>query len=363
MENVLQGIGGSFEKFKTTQMRHRLPRHVTIVYNAPSGRPVHPKAPVTDPNTDHTAHDVKRFLDSKGVKTKLFPLRTMNDLKRLRRVRTNLVFNCVEDDIGSSPFTEHLVAKTLADAGIPFTGASAGNILLTTNKAATKQYLLTHGIPTPPFAVVDHPDFMDMTYHLRGLFPLMVKPVSEDGSEGITQRSVVTNSDTLKQQITSVVKTFEQPALVEQFINTREVSVAVIERSGRPIALPPSEVKFKRGFGRAHKILDFDAKWRPRTTQYRHTKEECPADLKPSLTRELTRIALSIWKILDLRGYASIDFRIDEKGNPYVLEVNVNVELVNDTAGGLTGAAWAGGLSWDRLITTFINSALYRHES
>lgn len=344
-------------------MRHRLPRHVTIIYNAPSSRPVHPKAPITDPNTDRTAQDVRKLLDSKGVKTKLFPLRTMNDLKRLRRVRTNLVFNCVEDDIGSTPFSEHRVAKVLADTGIPFTGASAGNILLTTNKAATKQYLLTHGIPTPPFAVVDHPDFMDMTYHLRDLFPLMVKPVSEDASEGITQRSVVTNSATLKQQIASVVKTFEQPALVEQFINTREVSIALVERSGKPLVLPPSEIKFKRGFGKTHKILDFDAKWRPKTTQYQHTKEQCPADLKPSLAKELTRIALAIWKILDLRGYASIDFRIDEKGNPYVLEVNVNVELLNDTAGGFACAAWALGIPWEKLVTTIIGSALYRHHA
>lgn len=344
-------------------MRYRLPRHVTIIYNAPSSRPVHPNAPITNPETDRIARDVDRVLRERGVKTRLFALRTFGDLKRLRRVRTGLVFNCVEDDIGSTPFSEHRVAKVLADTGIPFTGATAGNILLTTNKAATKQYLLTYGIPTPHFAVVESPNLLDITYHLRSSFPLIVKPVSEDASEGITQRSIVTDESSLKRQVATVMKTFREPALVEQFINTREVSVAILERSGKPLVFPPSEVLFKRGYGHPYKILDFDAKWRPKTPQYRFTKEQCPADLKPSLQKKLQDIALSIWKRLDLQSYASIDFRIDEKDNPYVLEINVNLDLTNDTAGGFACAAWALGIPWEKLVTTIIGSALYRHES
>lgn len=342
-------------------MKHRLPKHVTIVYNAPTNTSPYSLAPTTDDDTEATPKEIRGLLLRHGMTARLFPLRSVGDLKHLRRVRTSLVFNCVEDDIGATPFSQHLVAKTLEDAGIPFTGGTAGNILLTTNKAATKQYLLTNGIPTPPFAVVDRPDFLDMTYHLRSLFPLMVKPVAMDGSEGITQRSIVTNEDDLRKQVSTVVKTFEQPALVEQYINTREINVGIIEKNGKPYLLPPSEIHFTRGYGQKYKIVDFSAKWRPRSPQYSHTPAICPAPLKPSLAKKLNEIALSIWKLMSLQSYVRVDFRVDEKNAPYVLEVNVNPDISNDPQTGFPRASRAGGLPWEKMILAIVSSTMYRH--
>lgn len=343
-------------------MKPRLPKHVTIVYNSPTSGSAHPLAPTTDGDTESTPKEIRNLLLKHGVNARLFPLRSVRDLKKLRRIRTSLVFNCVEDDIGSSAFNQHLVAKTLEDAGIPFTGGTAGNILLTTNKAATKQYLLTNGIPTPQFAVVEKPDYLDMAYHLRSMFPLIVKPVAMDGSEGITQKSVVTNEETLQKQVSSVVKTFNQPAIVERYINTRELNVAVIEKNGRPYLFPPSEIVFTRGYGQKYKIVDFSSKWRPKTAQYKHTKGVCPANLKPALLKKLNEITLSIWKLMSLQSYVRVDFRIDKEGAPYVLEINVNPDISNDPQTGFPRAARVAGLPWDKMILTIISSAMYRHQ-
>lgn len=343
-------------------MKHRLPKHVTIVYNSPSGGSAHPLAPTTDGDTEATPKEIKKLLTKHSISSHLFPLHSKRDLKRLRRIRTSLVFNCVEDDIGSSAFSQHLVAKTLEDAGIPFTGGTAGNILLTTNKAAAKQYLLTNGIPTPQFAVVEKPDYLDMAYHLRSMFPLIVKPVAMDGSEGISQKSIVTNDEGLQKQVSSVVKTFNQPAIVERYINTREINVAVIEKSGKPYLLPPSEIVFTRGYGQKYKIVDFSAKWRPKTPQYQHTKGICPADLRPALSRKLNEITLAIWKLMSLQSYVRVDFRVDEKDSPFVLEINVNPDITNDGQTGFPRAAHVAGLPWDKMIMTIISSAMYRHQ-
>lgn len=342
-------------------MKHRLPKYITIVYNAPKSKTPHPLAPTTNDDTESTPKAIRTLLTKYGVNARLFPLQSIRDLKKLRRIRTSFVFNCIEDDIGSNAFSQHLVAKTLEDAGIPFTGGTAGNILLTTNKAATKQYLLTNGIPTPQFAVVEKADYLDMAYHLHSLFPLIVKPVAMDGSEGITQKSIVTNTEGLQRQVSTVVKTFNQPAIVEQYINTREVNIAIIEKNGRPHLLPPSEIIFTRGYGQKYKIVDFSAKWRPKTPQYLHTKGVCPADLKPTLLKKLNDITLAIWKLMSLQSYVRVDFRIDEKSVPYVLEVNVNPDISNDPQTGFLRSAQAAGLSWDKMILTFITSAWYRH--
>lgn len=339
----------------------QLPRHVTITYNSPTSSTSHPLAPTTSEDTYSTAYAIRDLLESRGVTARLFPIRSVGDLNKLRKIRTNLVFNCVEDDLGATPLSDHLVVKLLAEIGVPFTGGSAGNILLTTNKAAAKQFLLTHGIPTPAFAVVDNPDFLDMTYHLRSHFPLIVKPVACDGSEGVTQKSIVTAQPALRRQVNHIVKVFEQPALVEQFINTREVNIAVIEKGGRPVLLPPSEIHFERGYGQKYKIVDFAAKWRPNTPQYRHTPGICPAPLTPTLEKKLREITLLIWKLLNLASYARVDFRVNERSSPFVLEVNVNPDISNDPQVGFIRSAAAAGLAWEDVILTIASEAWKKH--
>jgi len=343
-------------------MKSKLPRRVTIIYNAPSDKNPYPLAPVTDDDTAGTPKDIQKALSRRGISTKLAAIDTAADLKKIRSAETDLIFNCVDDDIGNKPGTAHLAPKLAQEARLAFTGGTAGNILLTTNKAATKQYLLTYGIPTPAFAVIERPEYLDIAYHLRDKFPLMVKPAATDGSAGVTQKSVVTNEKNLRKQVTEVTRIFKQPALVEQYIASREINAAIMERNGRPYLLPFSEIMFERGYGQKYKIVDFAAKWRPKTKQYRHTPAMCPAEVSKPLGRKLAAYAKMIWKYLNLQSYARIDFRIDERGNPFVLEVNCNPDISNDQNTGFPRAARAAGYNYDDMIAAIVEAAWRRYE-
>lgn len=345
----------------TVKMKSKLPRHVTIIYNAPSDKNPYPLAPVTDDDTAGTPKHIQKALSRQGISTKLLAIDIPADLKKIRSANTDLIFNCVDDDIGSKPGTAHLAPKAAQELRLPFTGGTAGNILLTTNKAATKQYLLTYGIPTPAFAVVERPEYLDIAYHLRDSFPLMVKPAATDGSAGISQKSIVTNEKNLKKQVAQMLRIFNQPALVEEYIASREINVAILERNSRPFLLPFSEITFERGYGQKYKIVDFAAKWRPKTRQYQHTPAVCPAEISKPLARKLTAYAKMIWKYLNLQSYARIDFRIDERGNPYVLEVNCNPDITNDANTGFPRSCRAAGYNYDEMVVALVEAAWRRY--
>lgn len=342
-------------------MKYFLPKHALIVHNALSDKSPRPLAPVTDDDTRSTAVRIQNILIDHGVDAKLYPVDTQRDLTRLRVLKTELIFNCVDDDIGDIPMSSHLIPKIAGEMRVPFTGGSSGNILLTTNKAATKQFLLVHEIPTPPFVVIsDRKQLPEMSY-LYALFPLIVKPVSSDGSEGVTQRSIVSDQKHLAWEVSRVIKTYNQPALVEQFIPDREINVAVIEKQGRPFILPPSEIYFTKDYGQRYKIVDFEAKWRPETPQYHNTPGICPAPLSPRLFQKLRLLTLSVWNVLSLQGYTRVDYRVDTKEFPYVLEVNLNPDISDDSETGFPRAAKAAGLSYEQMILTIVSSAMYRY--
>lgn len=344
-----------------TKMKSKLPRHVTIIYNAPSDKTPYPLAPTTDADTVTTPKHIQKALSRQGISTKLLAVDTVADLKKLRSADTDLIFNCVDDDIGNQAGSAYLVPKLAGESRLPFTGGTAGNILLTTNKAATKQYLLTHGIPTPPFAVIERADYLDIAYHLKDKFPLMVKPVANDGSEGINQKSVVTGEKNLKRRVAEILRVYRQPALAEQYIDSREINVAIVEQEGRPKLLPLSEIIFERGYGQKYKIVDFEAKWRPRSKQYRHTPAVCPAPVTAALAKKLKLYSRMIWKYLNLQSYTRIDFRIDDRGNPFVLEVNCNPDISNDPQTGFPRSARAAGYNYDQMVLAIVEAAWRRY--
>lgn len=348
-------------------VKYFLPKIALIVHNALTDAVPYPDTPITDNDTVSTAKEISGILKSQGVKTKLFPVGDLNDLKALQKIKTDFIFNCADDNIGDIPFSSHLVPKTAEKMGIPYSGGSSKNILLTTDKAATKQFLLAHGISTPPFVVIEGqkrpglPRKGQAFTDLAG-FPLIVKPAASDGSEGVTQKSVVENKNQLIQAVIQNIKLFHQPALVEQFITGREINVAAMEIRGTPTVLPASEIIFSKGYGNKYKIVDFESKWRPETPQYNHTPAICPAEISQSLFRKLRTAVIKIWEIMDLRGYARVDFRIDKKGNPFVLEININPDIENNPAVGFPRAAGAFGLDYKNLILTIVDNAMYRHK-
>ena len=137
-------------------MKYLLPKTALIVHNALTDAVPYPDAPITDNDTISTAKEISEILESGGVKTKLFSVGNLNDLEDLKKEKTDFIFNCADDNIGDIPFSSHLVPEIAEKMGIPYSGGSSKNILLTTDKAATKKILLKNNIPTAPFIVIQN---------------------------------------------------------------------------------------------------------------------------------------------------------------------------------------------------------------
>ncbi len=275
----------------------------------------------------------------------------------LRKARPNLVFNLVET-VAASGAWSCLAPALLNRMGYTCTGSPAGAIFLTTHKVAAKMLLRKCGIPTPAWVTPDNSGaFTEGRY--------IVKPLFEDASVGVDQSSVdwFSSPEQLKARLMSASGTFGCPHFAERYIDGREFSVAMISEGGLPRILPPSEIRFY-GFqarGR-HRIVDYRAKWDTDSFEYRNTRSVHRFSLKDrALIAQLCDIAAACWARFDLRGYARVDFRVDESGMPWVLEVNCN-PCITPGASGFLSAARIGGLSFDDVVRLIVDDALTEPE-
>lgn len=192
-------------------------------------------------------------------------------------------------------------------------------------------------------------------------FPLIVKPLAEDCSLGIFGgKAVVLSKRSLFNRINFIHQYYREPALVEQFINTREVNVAVIGNGKDTHALPISEIVFGPYFDQKKlwKIVDFSAKWQEKTKRYKQTVGVCPAKLPKKLTEKIQKAAVLAYKLLGCRDYARVDIRLCEDGKFYILEINSNPGISNTDDCGLLRSAKAAGMSYEKLIDFIVKSAL-----
>lgn len=345
------------------KQRWRLPRTALVVHNALTGARQVPYrgAPLTANDTAGTAREIDRILRRRRVDSRLFPVASVGDLDRLAAAETEFAFNCVDDDIGTTPNSSHLVPVLFQKKRIPYSGASGASILLTGSKAAVKKLCRKHSILTPDFWLAVKPEeIKHLPCFQPGFFPAIIKPANMDGSEGISQDSVVNQAAALIKQVQKVMKVFHQPVLVEQYIFGREISQSVLElRRGRQL-FPPAEIVFTRGFQPRYKIVDFKAKWRRRTNEFAHTRRRCPADLPVKLAQRLERLAGRIWRRFRLTSYARFDFRLDDRGRFWLLEINANPDISHDQETGFPAAARAAGYSYEDLILQIVDKAMFK---
>lgn len=274
-------------------------------------------------------------------------------LRALRRDPPDVVFNLVEffhDD----PRLEATVAGLYELLRIPYTGAAPLALMLCQKKSAAKDLLLANGIRTPRFRVFREGP-VPRRHGLR--YPLIVKPVQEDASAGIDEASVVDTPGALDERVRFVWKEFDQPALVEEFIEGRELHVPVFGNYP-PRALPVAEMDFSRLPPETRTVLTFGAKWDPRSVVYQNVETRCPADLPARLRTKVEKIAVAAAGVLGCRDYARVDLRVSAKGAVYVLEVNPNPDLAEGDV--FMTAAHAAGISGTQVLRKIIELALRR---
>ncbi len=303
------------------------------------------------------AASMEKALQLKGYKTTLFNFE--GDIKRLMRFleeeQPNLVFNLCESLKGQAIHEMH-VAGLYELLGVPYTGAASLALGTCLNKVRTKEILSSHGIPTAKYAVFADADSVSYD-DMRLNFPVIVKPLREDASIGIENASVVKDFDSLKQRIAYIVSSHNQPALVEEFIDGRELNVAIIGNDN-PIALPISEIDFANLPPDYPKIVTYNAKWLDGSPEYVGTVGTCPAKLDPDIEKTVRRTALEAYRILEIRDYARVDMRLDKQGTPFVLEVNPNPDISHDA--GFVRSARAIGMTFDDMIVKIVECALKR---
>jgi len=303
--------------------------------------------------------DIKAALNSLGYKTSIFNVDgdTFRLIDYLRAEKPDLIFNLVEC-VENESTQEMNVAGIYELLKIPYTGANPLTLGLALSKPRVKEILTFHGIKTPKFQVFKTADKVVLNENLG--FPLIVKPSREDASVGIAEDSVVYTLNELRRRVRYVYQEFDQPVLVEEYIEGRELNVAIMGYK-KPIALPISEIDFSGLEENMHKIVSYEAKWVHGTVAYDGTRGVCPALLSPSLEARVKDIALQCFDIFGCRDYARIDFRLTKEGVPYVLEVNPNPDISDDA--GFARSARTYGLSFPEIVGKIIESALERSPS
>ena len=219
---------------------------------------------------------------------------------------------------------------------IPYTGSPPHVLLTCQDKIRTKVLFEDANIPTPAYMVVEK-EPIDNPLSLQLEYPLIVKPSREDASGGIEAASIVHDYEALVARCRYVLEEFEQAVLVEEYIEGREIHVAIMGNEN-PEVLPLFEIEFDDSDFETDErwrpeIVSYSAKWDPFSKVFYTMDSVCPAeDIDDALAQKINALALRVYKVIQCRDYARMDMRIDEDGEPYVLEVNPNPDLADGSA-------------------------------
>jgi D-alanine-D-alanine ligase len=213
------------------------------------------------------------------------------------------------------------------------------------------------GVPTPQGLL--YPAEAAAIGRLR--FPCIVKPAREDASHGVHADSVVADAQAARRLAERISADYRQPALIEEFIDGREFSVAIMGEGDDAEALPLRETFFP-GFapGRPH-VVTYEAKWDVTSQDHAGYDAGPPAPLDPDIARRLAEVALAAYRLFDLRDYGRVDLRLDAERGPLVIDVNPNSSLVIGV--GSAASAEQKGLSYERFIGRIVESAWTRRHS
>jgi D-alanine-D-alanine ligase len=266
-------------------------------------------------------------------------------LERVRRGKFDLVFNLCEGVDGVAQL-EPAVIGALELLGVPYTGSSAWTTALCLRKHVVNALLHREGLPVPRFGLVRPGEPLPTVG-----FPAICKPAMEDASVGVEQRSVVRSLRALTARVAAMHERWAD-VLVQHFIDGREVNVGILGDR----ALPAAEIDFANMPGGMWRIVSYRSKWEEGCDEDLGAVPRCPADIPGALEAEMTEIALVAWRLVGGAGYGRVDFRIDTRGRPWLLEVNANPDIAPDA--GLARMARVAGIDYTALVRAVCDLAL-----
>ncbi len=280
-------------------------------------------------------------------------------LARLRADRPDLLFNLCESMDGEAQ-NEPTFAGLLDLFRIPYTGADLVALTLCLHKQRTKDILVAHGVPTPPYRYLSPADLADPALDALD-YPWFVKLAHEDASLGITESNVVRDAAALRARAGELMREFRQSVLAERYIEGREVNVTLIGTGADVRVLPIHEIDFAAMPADRPNIVSYAAKWNPEHVDYIGTTSVPLRAASPQVVAEIERVARATWRALDLRDYGRVDLRVDTAGVPWVIDVNPNPDISPDA--GVAKAAAAAGMSFPQMVGMIADVALKRLRS
>jgi len=325
---------------------------VIILYNLPKRS--------ADSNIQESEYDVLMQVDavSKALDTLSIPSRRIgitgpSEVFSLENAQENIVFNLVESFSKESRL-ENLVPEVLTSINKAYTGNKRTSL----DKWVTKSILQKHSISCPKgFLVMPGQDYS----HIKiGEGKYIVKPASSDGSEGIDSSSVVSSFDELEKAITRIHQEHLQSALVEEYIDGRELNIAVFQDKNEIKIMPIAEIDFSNFGPDRPRIVDYSAKWHEDSFEYKNTNRVIPANLPEEVKEKIISQVRHVSEVINFSGYLRVDLRLDNDLNPYVLEVNLNPCISRDA--GFSAALDAAGIKYHDFILKLLESAIYEFE-
>jgi len=281
-----------------------------------------------------------------------FSLNVAHTIDILRELKPAFVFNIVETMAGQGSLI-HVAPSILDFLRIPYTGARTEAMFVTSNKVLAKQVLNAACVATPPL-FLPHENYGG--HFVEGTY--IIKAVWEHASTWLHSDSIIHARDShqLRETMASRQRQLGMACFAEVFIEGREFNLSLLAGAGGPHVLAPAEICFDDFPPDKVRVVDYLSKWVEDSFEYHHTPRcfDFPEE-DAHLILRLKDLALQCWRVFGLRGYARVDFRIDNEGKPWVLEVNTNPCLSPD--GGFYAALEQSGLSFVQAVERIIRDA------
>ena len=301
-----------------------------------------------------TESDVLRALGTLGHTVE--HLAIYDDLDLLRRkleaFAPDLIFNLADQFKNNRAFDQNIVSY-LEMHDVPFTGCGSTALTLCKHKAISKKILGYHGIRVPEFATVARGDRPARPRRLK--FPVLVKPIDEEASLGISQASFVETDEQFRERVQFIHESIGSDAIAEEYIEGRELYVSVLG-DRRLRVFPIRELVFREVPPDEPKIATYRAKWDEAYRKKWGLENRFAEGLDPAVVRSIHRTCRRIYRLLTIDGYGRIDLRLTPAGEPVFIEANPNPMLADGED--FASSALAAGLEYPKLIAQIVRLGL-----
>ncbi len=335
--------------------------HIAVVYSLPTRRSLATPYAATDEDTKISAEAVAAALSVKDAEVTLLPI-AEDSITDIKKIRADCIFNLIEWD-GLDMALALRAFGLLESLGIPFTGISKGALEGIADKIRMKEQLMAAGLPTPAWQLFKTgKEKIDPATN----FPVIVKPLYEHCSVGLTHEAVVDTPADLLRVVAKQITHYGQPVFAEQFIVGAEFQVTVLEQQGRLTVLPPAEILFTTSGTRA--FLTYGGRWMPGHPDWMNSLVVLSA-AAPGLKTTLADVSTRAFQTLSYRDYSRLDIRVNS-GNPkdsrnwqdrvYILEANANPGVEDSTGYGMSVSFHAAGMNFIDFLWEIVASALRR---